>query len=129
MNPVATLPDAQTAYDNLFANVKAEVFFRKCAAAGHYPSNEEEARAMMEIGARGRSLQQKQATDTESPILSMKSAFDRQFGNDPRQHAQAHELAVKQAADYFFENPDLYNSVLSLKAAEAEAIRQQLLVA
>jgi hypothetical protein len=39
----STLPDPQTAYNNLFAGIHQRVFFQKCAAAGYQPNDQRQA--------------------------------------------------------------------------------------
>lgn len=126
-NAAAVMPDPGTAYQNLFDGVHAEVFFRKCAAAGYTPGTTDEAVAMLETAASLRNVghQTKQASAKDSPYLALKTAVDQVLGGQKPSPVEEQQT-IKQAADYFANDPTFYNSVLSLKAAQAEDIRQHL---
>ena len=131
-----TLPDAETAYNNLFNGVHARVFFNKCAAAGIAPQTQQEAQLMLDIAGDLRLAKQaaaKQADDQSNPFVRMRqglrSALEAK-GLDvgiKQAAAQDQDYQIKQAALDLSQDPTLYNSVLALKAAEAEDIRQRYL--
>jgi hypothetical protein len=133
----ATLPDAQTAYNNLFMGVHQNVFFRKCAAAGYYPRNQEEAQWMLDTAGKLRLVDQvepqvKQAAAQNNPYFAANQALDQvlsQYGLDggiQQQRANEEEMAIKQAAAELAQDPTFYNSVLALKSAEAAQVQAQL---
>ena len=128
-----TLPDAQTAYNNLFMGVHQRVFFQKCAAAGFQPRNQEEAQWMLETAGKLRAIESaepvKQAADQQNPYYAANQALDgfmAQMGLTQPQQAQEEATAIKQAAFQLAHDPTFYNSVLSLKAAEAAQIQEEL---
>jgi hypothetical protein len=123
----SVMPDPQTAYDNLTHGVHAEVFFAKCAAAGLAPQTPEDAVTMLRTAHQIRGYRtQKQAADRGvSPFQQIKAAADRLTGGGRPAYVEE-EVAMKAAADQFANDPTLYNSVLSLAGAEADAIRTQL---
>ena len=129
----STLPDAQTAYNNLFMGVHQRVFFQKCAAAGHSPRSQEEAQWMLETAGKLRTVEQatpvKQAADAQNPYYAANQALDgvmAQLGLGQQQQAQEETTAIKQAAYQLAHDPTFYNSVLALKAAEAAQIQEEL---
>jgi hypothetical protein len=129
----AQLPDSQTAYNNLFEGVHARIFFAKCASAGIYPRNQAEAGMMLETAGKLRQLaeaeQVKTAAAHDSPFYRMNAGLDNvlsQYGiNAPRAGYQEQESAIKQAAAELSADPTFYNSVLALKAEQAEALKAQ----
>lgn len=133
-NPV--LPDAQTAYNNLFNAVHQQVFFNKCAAAGLYPRNPAEAQYMLNTAGKLRLLEQevgvKQADDFNSPYAQADQLLDNVLaqhglgGGIKQAQADEQEMAIRQAALDLCADPTLYNSVLALKVAEANQIQEQL---
>lgn len=130
------LPDTDTAYNNLFMGIHQRVFFQKCAAAGYNPRNQQEAQWMLEKAGQLRALEQaaetKSAGDTNNPYNRVDAAIDQlmvQYGlSDNVKQAQFQEqnLAIRQIAQDLAQDPTFYNSILSLKAAEAQDIQQQL---
>ena len=129
----STLPDAQTAYNNLFMGVHQRVFFQKCAAAGYAPRSQEEAQWMLETAGKLRAVEQatpvKQAADAHNPYYAANRALDgimAQMGIGGGQQVQEETLAIKQAAYDLAHDPTFYNSVLALKAAEAAQIQAEL---
>lgn len=121
MNQTATaaLPDPQDAYNNLVEGVHADVFFRKCAAAGHVPESVEEARAMLEVAFRLRDVSRPTKQAAAGGRYQQLLQATGQAPADPA-------YAIKAAAQVFADDPTVYNSVLSLKAHQADQIRAQL---
>lgn len=137
MSQQATLPDPQTAYDNLFQAVHARVFFQKCASAGIMPRSRQEAQWMLETAGKLRTvdqaggLQKDAQDDNDNPYYQMNRHLDQvlaQHGLDggiKAAAAQEEESAIRQLTVDLSNDPLLYNSVLSLKTAEAQDIQQQ----
>lgn len=121
------LPDAQTAYNNVFDGVYARVFFTKCATAGYSPQTPEEAEHMLAVAGNLRQVEQSNRTKQASaggPFAAMRADLDRAMtGNG--YVVEDNDAAVKQAADALLQDPTIYNSILALKANEAAAIEQQ----
>ena len=138
MSQANTLPDSQTAFDNLMGGVAQRVFFAKCAAAGIAPRNQEDAEWMLKTAGKLRLIEQhaqvKQAQDAGNPFARADRALDQvmaSYGINPgyAQGYQEQEVAIKQAAYDAMQDPTIYNSVLAMRAAEAEQIRTQLAAA
>ncbi len=130
MSQNSALPDVDTAYNNLFEGVHANVFFQKCAAAGFSPSTREEAQAMLETAGKLRQISQldtvKQAEAQDNPYLQMSRGLDSvvaQYGLTAGTPAVSDDEMFKRAADSLMDDPVMYNSVLALKANEAEQLR------
>jgi len=71
----------------------------------------------------------KQAADADDPFAAAAAALDRQLAGFPgfqKAAAQEEEVSVKNAAAAWMEDPAIYNSVLSLKAHEAEQLLAQM---
>lgn len=113
---MSNLPEPQQAYDHLFNNVHGRVFFSRLGMHGVQPLNEKEANDLLMLAARLR---------TESDNENVKAASESRFGGmlgalgEPANDQQQDTLAIKQAAEYYASDADIYNSVLSLKAHEA----------
>lgn len=133
MSNAAQLPDPKVAYDNLFSGVHSRVFFAKCAAAGIYPRNQAEASMMLETAGKLRQIaeseQVKTAAAQDSPFYRMNAGLDRvmaQHGiHAPAAGYQEQEVAIKQAAAELASDPTFYNSVLALRAEQAEHMKAQ----
>lgn len=128
----ATLPSPQDAYNHIFDNVHARVFFSKLASEGHEPQNEKEAQDLLQLAGRLRHIdvQTQEKKASASKFSGALSALDKVLGQDSRykQASQQEEaLAIKQAADMLANDDSIYNAVLSLKANEAamQASQQQ----
>lgn len=129
-----TLPDQNQAYNTLYQGIHQQIFFRKCAQAGLVPRTEGEALAMLETAGKLQAVAQteqvKSAEEANSPFHQMNAALDSvltKYGLDAGAPAhQEVDLGFRQAAAALAEDANFYNSVISLKAAEAEEIRQQL---
>lgn len=129
------LPDPQTAYQNIFDGVHQRVFFHKLAQLGYVPTNEKQAAAMLELAGNLRMVEEeaavKQAESSYDPFEAANDALKTTLGqygfSGPRDNAANEEaVAIKQAAAAWSEDPDIYNSVLALKAYEAEQAAAQL---
>ena len=131
----ATLPDPDAAYSHLFDQVHARIFFTKLGQAGYTPRNEKEAQEMLELAGKLRMVRQdpavKQAADDSGRFAQANQALDTvlgQHGMDgsiKQASAQEQDVALDQAVDLLAQDHNIYNSVLSLKAAEAQGYRDE----
>lgn len=122
----AALPSAADAYQTLFDNVHAQVFFGKLASYGIQPTTEKEAADLLEIAAQLRNVDNpvKQAS-AQSRFGDAVSALGSVVSSTPygqKQAAIAEDQAIKQAAATLAQDPTVYNAVLVLKAHEAAAL-------
>lgn len=133
-NHANTLPDPETAYATLFNGVHSEVFFNKLAAAGFAPRSEQEAMWMLETAGKLRAVsetqQVKQAGMEDNPFYRMNASLDKVLDHyglgQTKQASRAEvETGYKQAAARLMQDPTFYNSVLSLKAHEAQELKNQ----
>lgn len=127
------LPDAGTAYNHLFGNVHARVFFTKLASVHGYPAETPESQnELLQLAGRLRHVAQAEKQAAASPYGTALSSLDQVMGaagmDQPMQAAryQEAEMAIKQAAAELANDPGVYNSVLALKANEAAAVAEQL---
>jgi hypothetical protein len=132
VSQTGTLPDVQTAYDTLFQGIHARVFFQKCAAAGFSPRTQEEAQHMLNTAGKLRQISEmdhvKQAAAQDNPYFQMEAGLDNlmnQYGLNQPQTQYASDEMYKAAADSLMQDPTFYNSVLALKAAEAEQLKAE----
>lgn len=121
------LPDPTTAFNTLATKVANSVFFHKCAAAALVPRTEEEAQAMLscsyKLAALAENASVKAAAATSNPFLSLDKAADGlmdRFGLSQQKAAAAHANECREVSRHFAADPEIYNSVLSLKAADAQ---------
>ena len=116
------LPELETAYNNLFEGVHANVFFGKLANHGIEPQNEKEAADLLELAGRLRGVDNEEKEAGDSRFANPVGALNEVLGETPQgKQAQAQEeaQAYKQAAAALAQEPVFYNSVLALKANEA----------
>lgn len=131
MSQQNTLPDPQAAYDKLFDEVHAKVFFQKVAAAGIQPRSIEEAQWMLETTSKLRavneSAQVKQAGAQDNPFYQMNAYLDGVLAKNGigQPTYQDQEVGFQKAAASLMNDPEIYNSVLSLKVAEAQAVEAE----
>lgn len=123
------LPDPQAAYDHLFQNVHSRVFFQKLAAAGYTYETPQQAATILELAGQLRLANQEQAVkvaaasnDPYAAALSHLNGVLHDHGFNSVKQAAANDeaWAVKSAAAQLMEDPDMYNSVLALKQAQAD---------
>lgn len=118
------LPDPVDAYNHLFQNVHTQVFLGKLARDyGIQATTEKEAADLFAIAGQLRAQDNpvKQAAD-ESRFGDAASALNSVIESTPEGQqaaAYSHDYAVKQAVADIMQDPSIYNSVLSLKLAEA----------
>jgi hypothetical protein len=123
------LPEIEKSAETLDA-LYAEAFFAKMAELGHVPETEADAVAMLETAAQLDAVDNdpavKQAEEQGSPYAVANDSL-----NDVLSHSelptfsQEESVGIKQAAYALAQDPGLYASVLSVKAAEAEALAAQ----
>ena len=126
------LPNPEQAYNHLFDTVHGQVFFGKLAEAGYVPQTQKEAEDMLQLAGKLRLAEQdpavKQAAAASSPLSQAAGALDGVLtengmdGQLKQAAATEKEAALQQAVAHLLKDPDVYNSVLALKAAEAEKI-------
>lgn len=133
-----SLPSPDQAFDKIATDVHANVFFTKLAQRGYQPRSQEEAFELLKLAADLR-------TAAEDPRI--KAAFDR---SNPNPYAVAREslhgylrqtgldgpfksageteanLSIMNYAAQLATDGDIYNSVLTIKAAEASAVAQRI---
>lgn len=123
------LPDPQAAYDHLFQNVHQRVFFQKLAASGYHYENAEQAGYLLQLAGKLRLANQEQqvkaASSGSDPYAAALSHLDGVLGDAGFNSvkvaaAQDQDWAIKQAAAELMEDHSMYNSVLSLKQAQAD---------
>lgn len=118
------LPDGETAYNNLLMGVAQKVFFHKLASAGMAPKSAEQAAYMLDAAMKLRAAEEneqiKAAQAGNDPYYRMSqdltTALNRR-GVPARSEA---DLSVKQAAINLMQDPVIYNSVIALKAQQAQ---------
>lgn len=132
----AALPDADTAFGNLFQGVHQRVVLDTLAARGHAPRTVKQAHWMLEIAsqvaAADESAAVKQAEDAHDPYyqahVGLAAALQQRGIADPVKEAAARDLdhASRRYAAQLAQDPTIYNSVLALKAAEARDAAAEL---
>jgi hypothetical protein len=129
-NQTPVIPDPRTAYNTLFNEVHARVFFQKCAAYGFAPTTEPEAQVMLETAAKLRAYEErtKTASAPRGGAFAADAMLDRVLAQEgyndlTKQAAVATDELMSFAAEAA-RDPQLYNAVLSIKAAEAEQYMQ-----
>lgn len=135
--PAATLPSPEVAYQTLFDGVHQRAFFGKMAQLRpeYLPQNEKQASDLLELAGKLRLVDQeavvKEAEESLDPFAAANAALDQTmahygFGAVKAAAAQEESVAIKSAAADLMNDPDIYNSVLALKANEAETYLAQL---
>lgn len=134
MSQTNLLPDPQAAYDHLFQGVHQRVFFNKLASAGYSAESPEQAGYLLQLAGKLRLANQEQqvkaASAAHDPYAAALAHLDGVLGEagfgSVKQAAEAdEEWAIKSAAAELMDDPDMYNSVLALKQAQADAYAQQ----
>ncbi len=122
MSNESKLPSAEEAYTNLFDGVHTQVFFGKLASYGIQPATEKEAMDLLTLAGQLRHVDgEKQAADGSrfsGAVNALESIYTETPAGQAQKSASA-DLAIEKAAEELMENPEIYNSVLSLSAAEA----------
>jgi len=116
------LPDPQDAYNHLFDGVHSEVFFGKLASYGIHPSSEKEAADLLQLAAQLSHAVDSEKTASESRFSGAVQALNSAFNNTPaglQKQAKAKDQAIEKAAEQLAQDPAIFASVISLKAAQA----------
>lgn len=112
----------------LQAAIDHPVFFQKLASFGIAPQTQEEAATMIELGSgllvAHQQQETKQASGLSSLLAKAKQNIDQTLGVS-KQASAFDDRQVNRIADELVNNADIYNSIVSLKAAEADYVRQQ----
>lgn len=119
------IPDQTSAFENLFHGVREKAFFHKLASHGLVPQNETQAQNFLKLAEDIRYYKQhpqvKQANAAADPVAAAVQDLEahmRQRGLI--QKTAGDELFINRVAEEFAADPTLFNSVLSLKVAEAQ---------
>lgn len=120
------VPDQDTAFNNLFLGVRSRAFFHKLASHGFVPSTPEQERNYLILAEETKRYMShptvKAASDSRDPVAAAVRDLQAHMshrGITPATKLANDQLVIDQAADQFLNDPTIYNSVLSLKAAEA----------
>lgn len=122
-----SMPDPQTAFARLAGNVHNRLILEKVAAAtGIVPQNEKQAQDLLETAEMLFAAHQqgtiKTAAEAHDPIGAAKESLANVLGFNKTASAQPHgDLAAA-----LMQNPEIYDSVVSLKAAEAMDLQAAL---
>lgn len=124
-----SMPDPQTAFANLAGNVHNRIIFEKVAAAtGVVPQNEKQAQDILEIAdmlyAAHSAGSVKTAAEAFDPIGDAKNSLASVLGFGQEKSASNDFDGDLAAA--LMQNPAVYDSVISLKAAEAMELQAAL---
>ena len=112
------LPDPKAAYDALSTGPRARVFFSTLASRGFAPRNEKEAADLLALAGQ---LAQAGAAQPAEP----ESRFATPLGDLVRLTKTAgdgRDAELHNAAALFARDPVLYNSVLALRATQADLL-------
>ena len=113
----------------LQAAIDHPVFFQKLASYGIAPQTFEEKAMMIELGTNLLLAQQqqevKQASGLSALLVKAKQNLDQVLGVHKQASASLNDQHIDQIASALTQKPDIFNSILSLKHAEAEYVRKQ----
>lgn len=113
------LPSVKQAYDTVFQRIHATAFFEKLASHGIVPATHEEAASLLDMGAQLMMLPEEAPTNRFAKVSSDLGAIVAQrTGVNPGQ--QANDQHLTKIAMELCKDPEIYNSVLVLKQAEAQ---------
>ena len=122
-----SMPDPQTAFANIAGGVHNALIFEKLAAAtGIVPQNEKQAQDLLDTAAMLFAYHQqgsiKTAAEANDPIGDAKDSLAAVLGFNKSASAQpAGDIAAA-----LMQNPAIYDSIVSLKAAEAMELQAAL---
>ncbi len=122
---MSSLPNPQDAYNQLFHNVHAEVFFGKLASYGIQAATEKEAADLLQLSSDLREFDGAEKQAAASSRFEGATAALNNITTQPTTPAQRHQAqgqAIKQAASQLAQDPSIYNAVISLKAHEAAVL-------
>lgn len=120
-----TLPDTDTAYRRVMDDAYAGAVLQTLAARGYPARHEKQASELLGLAARVVAMTPalEKAAGVADPYGEAADALDNlaaQSGLWPTKQAAEADNALRAAADRLAQDPDLYNAVLALKAAEAD---------
>ena len=123
-----SMPDPETAFARLAGTVHNGLIFEKLAAAvGVVPQNEKQAQDYLEIAemlfAKHQEGTIKLASEAYDPVANATGALENVLGFNKA--ASAYQPTGDLAAA-LMQNPEIYDSVVSLKAAEAMELQAAL---
>lgn len=116
------LPDLDSAFNCIAANVDYECFMNKLASLGFAPANEEEAQAAYELGWKLEQASNSPSVKSASagPFAQASKDLDRVLENHGITKSAQDDELMQQAYAYAM-RPEIYLSTLAIKTAEAEA--------
>jgi len=131
MSDTPLLPDPNTAIAQM-DKLATHFFFQRLSQHGESPINEQQAAQYLKLAATLESAESdpriSKMAQANDPIAEANTALDRflvrsgvKTGAD-----QENEIALQRQAAEIAQTPEFYNSVLSIKSAEAQAIVAQL---
>ena len=128
------LPNVENAHAVIMEGVHKRAFLHKMSQHGHNPQTAEEADHLVQLGFKVAAAVEQQGGDpfndpagaktaAAGPYAQLDQAFDSHFGgqDSPVQEKTA-SAEAEDAAWNLFQDPDIYNSALSLKTAEAQML-------
>jgi len=132
-NEQLALPELNNSVSTL-DSLYAEAFFNKMAEYGHVPQTQEDAIGMLETAYQ---LDLVSSDEDTQKVAAAQYANSSHYANANSSlkevlssagygpsHQEVEQAGIKQAAYSLAQDPNLYSSVLTVKAAEAEAIEQ-----
>ncbi len=125
------IPDQTSAFQNLTYGVRMKAFFHKLASHGLVPQNETQAQNFLKLAEDIRYYKQhpqvKQASAAADPVAAAVQDLEAHMQRQGLLQKNAgDELFINRIADEFAADPTMFNSVLSLKVAEAQDVANQL---
>jgi len=127
----SALPDSQTAFNTVFDNVRVQVFMHKLASYGRQLHSADDLANALEMAGKLRAIEESQAVksgrdagDFYGAANAFLDGYMGGYDDENEKMAAANDAAEYHAASHFMNDPAIYNSILSLKVAEAaEAAR------
>ena len=132
-NEQLALPELNNSV-GMLDSLYAEAFFGKMAEYGHVPQTQEDAIGMLETAYQ---LDMVSGDEETQKVAAAQHANYSHYANANNSlkevlssagygpsHQEVEQNGIKQAAYALAQDPNLYSSVLTVKAAEAEAIEQ-----
>jgi len=129
-NTQTDIPQPDAAYDTLYRQLHAPAFFQKLASYGIEPTTEKEATELLTLAGRLKLVDQSGGSQGAGGSRFSKAASDldtllSQRGLDggiKSAEAQERNASRRKTAEQIAGDADIYNSVLSLKAAQAQQL-------
>ena len=129
------LPTYDDSFSTVFQGVHQRAYFQKLASFGYAPKNAQQVESLLKLAGEVDLLYAedatKQAADAADPFAAASAALqaeaqERGFPGFQKAAADNEALAAGALADQFMADPDIYNSMLVLKQAEANGYAQQV---